>query len=169
MPNDTPDTRPRTLLDLYSEPRDSDGPAKAVARATLKGRPARALYEISLDEDARVTTPECTFAALFNGARQGNGVPGFGMSFGKAEAEWGWPKAWEALRDAGLIDFEVTTYDAPGAVGGIAERVTWSITDKGREVRADDLAWHREMSDACWKDGPAPTPPQEDTQGSDGI
>lgn len=120
-------------------------------RGTMADRPAGLLERIELPEEKRSDSHgsvENTFAALFNGARQGWGHPERGPSFGKAEAEWGWPNAWYALRDAGLITITETIEDAPGLVGGKSLRVEWGVTELGWQVRDDDLAYFRELMSA---------------------
>lgn len=128
-----------------------NGPKELAVRATLSERPAGLIERIELPPEKRSDahgSVENTFAALFNGARQGYGHPERGPSFGKAEAEWGWPNAWYALRDAGLITITESIEEAPGAVGGKSLRVEWGVTDLGWQVRDDDLAYFRELMDA---------------------
>lgn len=100
--------------------------------------------------------PERTFAALFNGARQRGWYATHGPNphpiFGKAEAEWGWPHDFETLRDAGLITFTISESDAPGLIGGKSTDIEWQITNKGWEVRKDDLAYFRALMDAMAAD-----------------
>jgi len=104
-------------------------------RATLKDRPAGILSELPRVEGKYPASN--VFAALFNGARQGYAIPNGRVFFGKAEAEWGWPHAWEELMQAGLIIFSLD-----------GNRVAWAITNKGMEVRNDDLAYFRELMKA---------------------
>jgi len=109
-------------------------------RKGLKSRPAGILAAIKRNKNRY--SASSVFAALFNGARQGL-ISGNGVFFGKAEAEWGWPHAWEQLRNAGLVEYRVDT---------AAGRIHWRITEKGHEVRQDYLAYFRELDAALEAD-----------------
>jgi len=121
-------------------------------RKGLKKRPAGILAAIKRDE--KKYPAHLTFAALFNGAIQGRTTEKGGVFFGKAEAEWGWPHAWEQLRAAGLIEFRVDTE---------AGKIHWHITEKGYEVRQDDMAYFRELMAAMDADERAASTTQEQT------
>jgi hypothetical protein len=127
-------------------------------RATLADRPAGILERIHFEGEDRFCRADYTFAALFNGAiNPAHYVPAAGMGTffaGKAEAERGWPLAWEALRDAGLIEYREEEVAAPGAVGGKMIDVHWSVTALGWQVREDDLAFYKEMVSVPWEPQP---------------
>lgn len=94
------------------------------------------------------------FAALFNGARNGTIFkPGQRPFFGKAEAELAWPDGWNELRGLGLVEWterEKPCHPSFNAAPMI--EIVWQITDKGRDVRDDDLKWFRELMDAQDRD-----------------
>jgi hypothetical protein len=121
------------------------------------GPNAQAIFDALPERPAAVIARQAnhvqhTFAALFNGAVS----PGhFDPSvldgrpfFGKAEAEWHWPKDWDALVALGLVTYRTEIKPAPGARSGQTTLIHWQITPKGWEVRLDDLAWFAEMSAA---------------------
>lgn len=119
------------------------GPLEQAVWNELETRPAGVINRAGLH--AR----NC-FAALFNGARRGTIFkPGQIPFFGKAEAEWAWPDGWNELKQLGLVKWtEVErpchpSFNAPPMVD-----IEWSITDRGREVRTDDLKWFNELMDA---------------------
>lgn len=121
------------------------GPLEQKVRDSLKSRAAGVLDAISGPVGA-FERADNVFAALFNGATsEGTFWPNGRLFIGKAEAEWGWPAQWEKLRDAGLIEYEL--YETPNhpSFGGTTTKLRWSITDKGWEVRNDDLAYFREV------------------------
>lgn len=140
------------------------GPEEMRVIATLPDRPAGLLEKIELAEDERgdaYGTVDRTFAALFNGAMSGRMMHGDTPWFGKAEAEWGWPNAWAALRDAGLVTWEIKRETHPG---GDFDYFHWQITDLGWKVRDDDLAYFRERMNARDKDESQATPdPDKET------
>jgi hypothetical protein len=113
---------------------------------TLKTRPA------GIINGAPRNVQTC-FAGLFHGAHSpASYVPGFSFYCGKAECEWDWRETWGALRDLGLMEWSENEEDAPGAVGGKQVKVPWSITDKGWDVREDDLKWFDELLAARRRD-----------------
>lgn len=115
------------------------GPRETAVRAGLGARPCGVLYG---GEDAGAARLErVTFAALFNGAGQGMIGPA-GFFCGKAEAQWGWPAAWDGLQAKGLITFEA----GPEGPAGIP--VEWSVTAAGYQARKDDLHFFRELMGA---------------------
>lgn len=119
--------------------------AEQAVRATLANRPAGVLA--GLPHDA-----ETCFAGLFNGALgTGTVYPG-GLFIGKSECERNWPEAWEALREAGLVEWRLEEVPNHPKVGGFTTKLHWSVTDKGWEVRDDDLAWFRELMTAMRRD-----------------
>ena len=119
-----------------------DGPKEQAVRATLSSRQAGELRKLphrrSIDG-----TAWSTFSAIFSGVWRpriyANGV----FRCGKAEAEWGWPTTWEQLRDAGLITLEILPPDTIGR-----RKVKFEVTELGRKVRSDDLAYFAELLDA---------------------
>ena len=120
------------------------GPKEAAVRATLANRPASILY---LDGTIGHQINRC-FAGLFNGARQGHLTPNGGLFLGKAECEWDWEEVWPALQALELVEYRLEEVPAPGAVSGKMTKFHWSITDKGHDVREDDIKYFRELMDA---------------------
>ena len=124
----------------------SDGPKETAVRATLATRPAGIL------EGFERGVRNC-FKGLFNGAsREGHIWPNGAFKVGKAECEWGWPGDWEKLRDAGLLTFRLDARPNHPSIGGSTTYVPYSITDKGWDVREDDIAYFRELMAAREKD-----------------
>lgn len=109
-------------------------------RESLQNRPAGALQQWGRGGGHRSVS--ATFASLFNGAQKGSIFPNGVFKCGKAEAEWGWPENWDRLVEAGLITYDIV--DGPGDW----KTVNWSITDKGWDIREDDLAYFKELMDA---------------------
>ena len=70
------------------------------------------------------------------------------MSIGKAECEWSWRETWGTLKTLGLIEWREETVSAPGAKSGTMTYVYLTVTDKGHDVREDDLKWFREFTEA---------------------
>jgi hypothetical protein len=114
-------------------------------RDTLPNRPAGMINGLSREA-------QTTFAGLFNGGyKQGWFLPNGSLHMGKAECEWHWPAAYEELRDAGLIKYH--TEDRPHAKGGGSTTYLINeITERGWDVREDDLKWFRELMDAMRAD-----------------
>lgn len=122
------------------------GPREIEVRATLKGRLAGALHDLPR------SVRHC-FAGLFNGARREGWITSRGLFVGKAECEWGWPSDWDALRDAGLIEYRLEDVPNHPNVGGTTTHLHWSITEQGWRVREDDIAWSNALSAAMDEDG----------------
>lgn len=126
------------------------GPKEQTVRETLSNRPAGLLEAISRE------ATRC-FAGLFNGARSHGWIgQGGGLIIGKAECQWDWEKTWPELRDAGLITW--TTEDRPNHpdFGGHTTHIDWKITDKGWDVREDDLRYFNELMTAMTDDEKCP-------------
>ena len=120
------------------------GPKEQAVWDGVTSRPAGIINGASKDAN------RC-FAALFNGARKGwCSKPDAAPSFGKAEAEWAWPHGWSELKALGLVTWtskEVPCHPSFGNVPPMVD-IEWTITDKGWDVRDDDLKWFRELMDA---------------------
>lgn len=123
------------------------GPKERAVRATLPNRPAAVLYE---RDDITRKINHC-FAGLFNGARSRGWIspPRAGLFLGKSECEWDWQQVWPAMRNLGLVDYYTQERPAP-FTSGIPWRIDfhWWITDKGWDVREDDLRYFRELTAA---------------------
>lgn len=118
------------------------GPKEIAVRATLDGRPASTLRGI--DRAAQ----NC-FAGFFSGAKSTGTIlqpEADDLSIGKSECEWDWRSTWGELKQAGLIDW--TEEDVPCFDGSKMKRVHLTITEKGHSVRADDLAYFRDLMNA---------------------
>lgn len=115
------------------------GPRETKVRASLSSRPAGIIQGASREA-------QWCFAGLFNGAR-GTGwlTPNGNLSIGKAECEWNWKDTWAELCRLQLLQWGTHTKYAPGSVDLMITVVTPAITDKGLDVRSDDLAYHREL------------------------
>jgi len=123
------------------------GKKEAAVRATLATRPCAVLYAL------KHQGAKSCFAGFFNGAlRRGRIYGDGGLFIGKAECEWDWQETWAELRDLGLINYTLITKPAPGAVSGKMTEVTLEITEKGRRVREDDMAYFRALMDAMHED-----------------
>lgn len=117
------------------------GPEEAKVLVGLNARPARLLRWEGMDSQAR----HC-FIGLFNGAWQvGMLFKAHELTIGKAECEWGWPGDWEKLAALGLITFDIEQRPNHPDIGGRTAHLIWHVTDKGWEVREDDLAYSREL------------------------
>jgi len=118
------------------------GPREQGVFDTLPNRPAGI---INAAED-RVSS---CFAGIFNGClARGHLSQDDSLKIGKAECEWDWRETWGELKRLGLIDWtEEETPNHP-SVGGTSRYVHLTVTDKGREVRDDDMRWFRELMDA---------------------
>lgn len=93
--------------------------------------------KIDIDLTQESESLRTTFLSLFNGARRGYIWPNGSISFGKAEAEWGWPSDWERLKELGIVKFDLTD-----------QHVEWEITNLGYALRDVQLAdIHRRTSD----------------------
>jgi hypothetical protein len=114
------------------------GPLERAVRDSMAARPANEIAKQS------VRVRGC-FAGLFNGAlSEGSVNAENGLFIGKAECEWGWPEDWDTLRDAGLIEYRLV--DGPKVkMGKPWKRLLWSITEKGMNVRTDDVRAFREL------------------------
>jgi hypothetical protein len=88
------------------------------------------------------------FAGIFNGARREGHLWGDDALFiGKAECEWGWRDTWSELKALGLVDYRLEEVSAPGAVSGKMTKFYCEVTEKGWDVREDDLAeWNERRS-----------------------
>jgi hypothetical protein len=125
------------------------GPREQAVRATLNDRPAGIIYSAS-------RRAQRCFAGFFNGAlSRGHVTPSGGLFIGKAECEWDWQNTWAELKTLGLIEWTDEHRPNHPDIGGTSHYVHVSITDKGREVRADDLKWFNELMDAKRADDPA--------------
>ena len=114
------------------------GPKEQAVWDTLESRPAGVINRAGREANL-------CFAALFNGARNGMApASGWKPTFGKAEAEWAWPDGWNELRDLGLVEWKEIQRPYHPSFPPMVE-IVWSITEKGWEVRNDDLAWFREI------------------------
>lgn len=125
------------------------GPREKAIRATLPNRPAGILA------GATKEAQRC-FAGFFNGASgTGHVSPTGGLHIGKAECEWDWQKTWPELKALGLLEW--TEEDRPNHtdIGGVSRYVYPSITEKGCEVRRDDLKWFNELMDAMPAEDPS--------------
>lgn len=123
------------------------GPKEIAVRATLPDRAAAVLYERT---DLGRKVRRC-FAGLFNGARQGWLQPNGGLFLGKAECEWDWQEVWPALKEKGLVDYEIVKDTSP-TTGHVTERFQWNITPKGHEVRRDDTGYFAKLMEAIYED-----------------
>lgn len=95
------------------------------------------------------------FAGIFNGCSSRGVIfkPDTDhLSIGKAECEWDWRKTWGELKSLGLIDWREE--DVPCHDGRKMIYVHLSVTEKGHEVRDDDLAFFRQLMDARDVDDP---------------
>lgn len=124
------------------------GPKEQAVRATLPGRPAAMLYE---ETDLGRKIFSC-FAGLFNGAFQGRITAKGGLFVGKAECEWDWQEVWPAMKELGLVDYSIDEVTHPS--GYVSKNLHWNITEKGFEVRDDDIKYFRELMDAMAEDDP---------------
>jgi hypothetical protein len=120
------------------------GPKESAVRMTLGQRPAGELYH---DADPRVR--RC-FTGLFNGARHGHVTGNDGLFLGKAECEWDWEEVWPAMKGQDLVDYNIEEVTHPS--GHISKEFRWLITDKGHEVRTDDIKYFRELMAAMEED-----------------
>lgn len=118
------------------------GPREKAVRASLEGRPASLWHNLPERPHASGSASS-TFASFFNGARKGMITTNGHFSCGKAEAEWGFPEAWDQLVTAGLITYEIVESEVPGW-----KDVPWEITELGWQVREDELKWFHELMDA---------------------
>lgn len=118
-----------------------DGPKEAAVRATLPSRPAGIIQNVENNVNG-------CFAGFFNGCLSKGSLHNGHLSIGKSECEWDWEETWGKLRELGLITW--TTEQVPNhhTIGGHTTYVHLTITDKGWEVRNDDLKWFRELMDA---------------------
>lgn len=116
--------------------------AEQLVLESLGDRPA------GIIASAPINVRNC-FAGMFNGCKA-TGSIGLNdhLFIGKAECEWDWRETWGDLKTRGLIDWREETIDAPGAVGGKMTKVHLRITDKGWDVREDDVKWFRELMSA---------------------
>jgi hypothetical protein len=118
------------------------GPNEKRVRESLADRSAAKLRGLS--RGAYVC-----FLGFFNGGlREGWTRDGESLFIGKAECEWDWKETWHELKESGLIDWREETRDNHATVGGKTTYIYPSITELGHEVRASDLAYHRELMDA---------------------
>ncbi len=118
------------------------GPKEQAVRDTLPNRPAGIINAV----ENKVS--DC-FAGIFNGC----GSRGYlsaddGLKIGKAECEWSWRETWGALKSLGLIDWTEEEKPNHPDIGGTSRYVHLTVTDKGHDVREDDLKWFRELMDA---------------------
>lgn len=92
------------------------------------------------------------FAGLFNGANQKGVIfkPGQSPSFGKAECEWAWPDGWNELKALGLVEWTETEQPCHPSFGDVPPMIYihWTVTERGWQVRDDDLKWFRELMNA---------------------
>ena len=124
------------------------GPREQSVFDSLNGRPAGVINRASREANS-------CFAALFNGARNGTiFVPGQKPVFGKAEAEWAWPNGWNELRDLGVVEWREIERPCHPSFGDVPPMISieWVVTEKGWQVRVDDLNWFRELMDARSRD-----------------
>ena len=118
------------------------GPKETAVRATLSGRLAETITEASAGARS-------CFAGFFNGASSRGSIwPDGSLKIGKSECEWDWEDNWAELKALGLIDWQIETKPNHPSIGGESKFVHLTITEKGRAVRADDLAYFRALMDA---------------------
>lgn len=121
------------------------GPREQAVWDTLPSRPAGIINATPNDVNG-------CFAGIFNGCQSRGSLYEDSLKIGKAECEWNWRHTWGALKALGLIDWREETVDAPGAKSGKATWVHLTVTDKGHDVREDDVKWFRELMNARRED-----------------